>query len=171
MGGINSGKRVILNQDHDEMNSNKSNQSPSSAVGSDIRKVLSILSNDEVTELLDILADLPVEVVGEPETGLIMARARDCFDEDFNLGEILVTTAEAASNGVRAHATIMGGDLRKAVLVAAVDALLGSNHQKALEAFTSVLESPMQRFYEKREEELRLVAGTRVTFDSMAKED
>jgi phosphonate C-P lyase system protein PhnG len=162
---------VALNQDRDDMNLNTSNQSPLSTVGCDIREVLPILNNDEVAELLDILANLPVEVVGEPETGLIMARARDCFDEDFNLGEILVTTAEASSNSVHAHATIMGKDPRKAILVAAVDALLGGGHEKALSGFAMVLEGPMQKLYEKREQELRLAAGTRVTFDSMAKED
>lgn len=137
-----------------------------------LRAVLPDLPAEECQALLSRLEPLAIEVVGTPETGLIMLTAEDCFGEPFHLGEVLVATAEVEYQRVRAHATVLGGDLEKAVLAASVNAL--SRHPEAAALLQPLLEPVAQcwkRWQAQREQEDRLLAGTRVHFESMATEE
>ena len=111
-----------------------------------LRTLLPVLEKNEVEQLLARLSDFPVEVIKAPETGLIMAHARDCFDVDFYLGELLVTTAEVECFGVRGHATIMGDEPLKAVLAATVNAIMRSPQANVLAELNPLFEAYMQKF-------------------------
>jgi phosphonate C-P lyase system protein PhnG len=135
-----------------------------------LRTLLPVLEKDEVNQLLEQLSNYPVEVIKEPETGLIMAHARDCFDVDFYLGELLATTAEVECFGVRGHATIMGDELLKAILAATVNAIMRSPQANTLTELSPLFEVYMQKFRHLRQQESQLTAATKVNFESMAKE-
>jgi phosphonate C-P lyase system protein PhnG len=143
---------------------------PAEHLDRDLRAVLPILTAQEETELTDIISEFPIEVVKEPETGVIMARALDCFDLEFNLGEVLVSTAEVSFDGNRAHATIMGASQNKALLAAAVSALVASNQSEALLKIMPIIENTMKRLLIAKAEEERLTAATKVEFESMTEE-
>jgi phosphonate C-P lyase system protein PhnG len=136
----------------------------------DLRAVLPILSAQEETDLTDIISQFSIEVAKEPETGLIMVRACDCFDLEFNLGEVLVTTAEVSCDGNRTHATIMGNNQNKALLAAAVGAMVNCNLTEALVKIAPIIETAMTRLSIAEAEEDRLTAATKVNFESMAEE-
>ena len=78
-----------------------------------LRTLLPVLEKKEIEELVRAVCEISVEIIKSPETGLIMVQASDCFDVDFYLGEILVTTAEVECFGTRGHATVMGDEPMK----------------------------------------------------------
>lgn len=136
-----------------------------------LRTLLPVLERKEIEELMKAVSEIPVEVIKSPETGLIMMQANDCFDVDFYLGEILVTTAEVECFSTRGHATIMGDEPLKAILAATVSAIVQSNKKKCLESLTPLLNNYTKRFARIRAQENLLTASTRVNFESMAEEN
>jgi phosphonate C-P lyase system protein PhnG len=136
-----------------------------------LRTLLPVLEREEVEELMAIVSEIPAEVIKAPETGLIMVQASDCFDVDFYLGEILVTTAEVECFDKQGHATVMGDEPMKAVLAATVRAIVQSNKKKSLESLTPILDEYMKKFALIRKQEGLLTAFTRVNFESMAEEN
>ena len=136
-----------------------------------LRTLLPVLEKEEAEELMAVISEIPAEVIKSPETGLIMVQAGDCFDVDFYLGEVLVTTAEVECFGTRGHATVMGDEPMKAVLAATVSAIVRSNNEKSLESFTSILDEYTKKFARMRKQEGLLTASTRVNFESMAEEN
>jgi phosphonate C-P lyase system protein PhnG len=128
------------------------------------------MGKKDVEQFLDLLDDFSIEVVNAPESGLIMAHARDCFNVDFYLGEILVTTTEVECSGVRGHATIMGDEPLKAVLAAAVSAIVQGPQAEAFTELNPLIEACEQKYEHLRLQENQLTAATKVKFESMAKE-
>jgi phosphonate C-P lyase system protein PhnG len=134
------------------------------------RGVLVELAEPAVREMLAALDGYGVSVIQEPQTGLIMMTALDCFDTPFHLGEILVTTAEAETKATRGHATVMGNAPEKAVLAATVNALVRAEAASALEPLWPLVARHRRAVDARRREEDRLVAATRVSFENMAEE-
>jgi phosphonate C-P lyase system protein PhnG len=99
-----------------------------------------------------------------------MMNALDCFDNHFHLGEVLVTTAEVEYRGVFGHANVIGREPEKAILAAAVTAILQGANESALKDFWPLVHKHGQTIDKKREQEAKLAAATRVTFENMAKE-
>ena len=136
-----------------------------------IREVLPEMSAEEIKVLSAALPIDRVRVIRAPHTGLIMAKVRDGFDTEFFLGEVLATRAEVEYEGQRGQATLMG-DLPTAALLAAVlEAICLKGDVHYLESALSICRPAMQRFDAHQEQQSRLVAATRVNFQSMAAED
>jgi phosphonate C-P lyase system protein PhnG len=100
-----------------------------------------------------------------------MVHARDCFDVDFYLGEVLVTTAEVECFGIRGHAKIMGDKPMMAVLAATVNALMRSRKAEISDELSQYLEIYLQRYRDLQQQESLLTAATKVNFESMSEEN
>ena len=130
-----------------------------------VKRLVADMDEQSLSRLLGLLPLDEIEVCKAPETGLVMMMARDCFDTDFCLGEVLVTVAETKIGNARGYAMVLGDEPRRAVISASVDALLNGNdeHLKTkLSRFMRTVES-LQRKKQKSQE--RLAASTRVQFD------
>ncbi len=137
-----------------------------------LRLILGHLYEDELESLLDLLPQDPHAELQEPESGLIMLRQQDVYEETFYAGEILVTQVELQTHGIRSQATVMGDDSRKAVMAAWVSAC--EQHPEAtvlLGAFREELERVETAVALRRVEEDQWYAGTAVQFESMAEEE
>lgn len=135
-----------------------------------LREVLPEMNAEEIKVLSAALPVDRVRVIRAPHTGLIMAKVRDCFDTEFFLGEVLVTRAEVEYEGQLGQATLMG-DLPSATLLAAVlEALCLKGDAHYFESAHSICRPAMQRFAARQKQQVRLVAATRVNFQSMAVE-
>lgn len=139
-------------------------------VKSDIQRVLPYISAEECRELLVQLADENVDVVQEPQAGLMMMTIRDSADSDFFLGEALVTTAEVRRQGRLAQGRIMGDEPVKALLLATVEAVVLSEDHAGIGRIRERLEGWEQKAEDAMATEASLAASTRVSFDSMTAE-
>ena len=113
---------------------------------------------------------LPLEeisVTSAPETGLIMMTARDCFDTDFCLGEILVTVAETQIEKAQGYAMILGDNPRKAIISASLDAIFSGNNAKLKARLIRSLRAIEKRHRNQQRKESLLPSSTRVKFDAM----
>lgn len=136
------------------------------------RSLLPAMKTEDVEDLLATVAELEMELTEKPHTGLIMLTARDAFQEQFHLGEVLVSVAETSYDGIRGHATVMGDDTRRAMLAALINAV--SRHPESgvlLTAFRAKMAEISQSIESSRAREAALMAATRVNFDSMAAEE
>lgn len=126
------------------------------------------LEEQELTELLGLLAAEEITITRPPRSGLIMMTVKDCFETDFHLGEVLVTEAAVTVAGSEGFGMVIGEAPRKALARAAADALLRAGRPEGLcEAVLACLE----RFHMRQEARLAgdaaLTASTRVSFDLM----
>lgn len=135
-----------------------------------IREILPEMNSEEIAALASILPMERAKVIQPPQTGLIMAKARDCFDTDFFLGEVLVTRAEVEYEGRLGRATLMGDHPTATLIAAMLETLNVENGVPYLEAAHTICSPAAQRMDERQEMETRWVASTRVHFQSMAEE-
>lgn len=135
-----------------------------------LRSILSTMAPAQVEELSDILDCVPVQILRGPETGVIMATASDCFNVQFYLGEVLVTTAEVDCDGNRGHATILGDEPVKSVVAATVSAVLRTDRWDCISDIRNFVEKHKMKIMETGQKEGMLTAATRVRFESMAEE-
>ncbi len=135
----------------------------------DRRNRLEILAQADAAVLLllaeEILATSEAEVIKQPETSLLMARANDSVTgSPFNLGEILVTESEVRLGNHIGYSLIMGEESERALAAAVIDAALEGGH-----ASTSSIEEKLgqeeSRLKMEKEKEFGLVAQTRVDFE------
>ena len=139
---------------HDEMNPLKDMWTLD---GSAVQRFLQMVSTEETA------------IPREPRTGLLMMEARDCFDTDFYVGELLVTEAEVVCAGQRGYAMVLGDDSARAVALAAVDALQRCENTDLKKQAEEFLAAESARTARKQERERRLIATTKVSFEGMAK--
>jgi alpha-D-ribose 1-methylphosphonate 5-triphosphate synthase subunit PhnG len=143
---------------------------PSERFETSFRPLIPELTDPECRAIARCLEKWPFEVISPPGTGLIMVTATDCFETDFHLGEVLVTTAEVDLQGVRGHATVMGRRPEKADLAARINALVRSGRDGWIDAVEPLLTAVRQRLADRLEKEKAMTAATRVRFQSMAEE-
>jgi phosphonate C-P lyase system protein PhnG len=138
------------------------------------RKILRPLSarmtDEELDRLIEALPMSQVRMEAVPVTGLIMAKARDCFDTDFYFGEVLVTRAEVRYEHCHAQATVMGRDPKKAIVAAVLEAIAMSGQPDLLESALKVSQPAIERLRSDDATISRFTAATRVQFESMAEE-
>lgn len=120
--------------------------------------------------LLEAISGRGAEIIKEPETGLIMMNARDCFNTEFHLGEVLVTTAEVRIGGQRGWGMIMGDDGERALLLAGLDVIL----RETADLFATEVRAELGKWLSKAEaalmSERQRAATTRVNFQTMVTE-
>jgi len=102
-----------------------------------------------------------------------MMAAKDSFDTDFYLGEILVTEAEVKYKGLKGYAMVMGDEPERALLAASVDAILQADTRDAMEDLKQkvmdFITMQARKTAEADEMERRLIAKTKVNFETMVK--
>mgnify|MGYP001613045056 CR=1 FL=1 len=138
----------------------------------EINSVITKMDEKSIEKLIALMPQDEINIIKKPETGLLMMAARDSFNTDFYLGEILVTGAEVEYKGLKGYAMVMGDEPERALLAASVDAILqtdngdlmGDLKQKVMDFITV----QAKKTTEADEMERRLIAKTRVSFETMA---
>jgi alpha-D-ribose 1-methylphosphonate 5-triphosphate synthase subunit PhnG len=96
---------------------------------------------------------------------MVMLVHRDGVETSpFNMGEVLVTRAEADFNGILGFGCVVGDEPERAWCAAVIDAWLESHPDPAHPA-AGVLEKEALRYLARRQEEDRMVGATKVRFD------
>lgn len=137
------------------------------------RDWLRVLARAHPSELrrsaASVVADYVFETLREPETALMMVRARIANTGDrYNLGEAALTRCvvrhvDAASLAVAGVGYVMGTDTAHALLVAQLDALLQRPHLHAL--LMSTVVEPLRQARQARDDAERLATeASRVRF-------
>jgi phosphonate C-P lyase system protein PhnG len=98
-----------------------------------------------------------------------MMTAKDSFNTDFYLGEILVTKAGVEYKGLKGYAMVMGDEPEKALLAASVEAILQAGKKDLIRRMTKVISERSKEINERDELERRFMAGTTVSFQTMVK--
>ncbi len=138
----------------------------------EFRSYLPRVSAEETRSLLETFGSMDVGDLQEPETGLVMLTALDCYTHPFHLGELLVTQAEVTVDGVRAHATVMGDQAEKAILAATLNgALRHTEAERLTREFVAGWTTLLPGIQERRDEEMGVAATTKVAFENMAEEE
>ena len=130
-------------------------------------EVLASLPERELERLLE-LVPAEVELVSDPVEGMLLLTCREGLGQRFHLGEVLVTSCRVDWAGVPGWSMVAGGDARRALAGAVLDAARRAVPAPAsLEAMLGILEGNRRKLAEAREEESRRSAATRVEFDLM----
>ncbi|MGA0332399.1 MAG: phosphonate C-P lyase system protein PhnG [Kiritimatiellia bacterium] len=143
-----------------------------SSLETEFRDLLQHLDSHQVQTLMEPFAHLELRDLHEPETGLVMLTALDCYHHPFHVGELLVTRAEIEFDGIRAHATVMGDAAEKALLAAMLNAILRHDLSEELSAEFRKIWPPIAASARSRiDEERGVAATTKVAFENMAEEE
>jgi alpha-D-ribose 1-methylphosphonate 5-triphosphate synthase subunit PhnG len=120
---------------------------------------------DKMRQLVDY------HVINPPQQELVMFRAEESVEKiDFNVGEVLVTSAEVRVEDAIGYSMIMDTDKQRALdcalLMGIYDA--GLPQMKEIEKLAEIIhEKMMQKLREERE----IVSSTRVNFEVMGGQD
>ncbi len=120
-------------------------------------------------QLFELLAPAGVKILKEPESGLVMMAAQDSLDTDFYLGEILVTEAAVEYRGFQGYAMVLGEEPEQALLAAAVEAIWRSDPGDLQSRIREFLEARGEDLAAAAAQERKLIARTKVSFETMAK--
>lgn len=137
------------------------------ALKDELQELLPHMGADEVEALMEGVADAGMEILREPETGLLMMTARDCFGVSFHLGEVLVTEAEVVCAEARGHGRVLGDEPERALLMAAAEAVLLAGDPACCQRLGREVRSLRERIEPAMQTEKSMSAATRVRFDSM----
>lgn len=131
-----------------------------------------LLASAEPTELI-ALADRLIELHGEPavihppEVALLSMQVREPVERTrFQLGDVLVTSAEVMIAGAEGWAMRMGGD-RAATLAAAICAGVGDHGLDGGDLVDDLCRRTADRLERDRLVEWSELAGTRVEFEEL----
>jgi alpha-D-ribose 1-methylphosphonate 5-triphosphate synthase subunit PhnG len=138
-----------------------------------INSVITKMDEKSIEKLTVLLPQEEINIIKKPETGLLMMAAKDSFDTDFYLGEILITEAGVEYKGLKGYAMVMGDEPEKALLAASVDAILQADDRDEMEDLKQkvmdIITAQTEKTAEADEMEKRLIAKTRVNFETMVK--
>ena len=135
---------------------------------------IALLARADVRELeasWEQLDDKPdYKLLRAPETGMVMVRARTGGEgRQFNFGEMSVTRCVVQLVGGRqGHAYVAGRNKTHATIAAVFDALLQDQTLRA-DLDKTILDPIRTRLSQRRDEDARKVAATRVDFFTMVR--
>lgn len=131
----------------------------------EIPEILGLLDDPALERLLALVPD-DMELVGPPREGLVLMGRREGLGGRFFLGEVLASQCRVRYQGIEGWAMTMGGDPRRALVAAAIDALDKFRLVPDLRAeMEPVIREGREAILRSRTEEARLTASTRVEFD------
>ena len=135
------------------------------------RHLFKILSKADRAAVIDMAEKIKkineVVIVKEPEKALTMIKMREPVKESlFYLGEVIVTEATVAINGVNGTAVAIGDDFDKTLSMAIIDAACNGN---VFEDERVLLELEKEQIC-KEEKENAMFMKTMVNFNSMDSE-
>ena len=134
----------------------------------DITMLVNEMQEDRLEGLLALLGEEEIEISEQPHTGLVMMTVNDSFASAFHPGEVLVTQARVRIRDVEGWAMVAGEEPRRALVKAAVDAVVQSPQLNLLKQRVMSFLAGEQRIQDaaRAREEAR-IAATRVDFDLM----
>lgn len=129
--------------------------------------VVNDMPREAVRELLELAENAPIQIISTPKAGLTMMHVLDAFDSEFLLGEVLVSQAEVMLHGERAFAMVTSDEPERALARASADVLLNVGDDLTRTRVHQLLLREQAKLEQRRGEERRLIAGTKVNFDLM----
>jgi alpha-D-ribose 1-methylphosphonate 5-triphosphate synthase subunit PhnG len=135
-------------------------------------EVIMQADGEDIASLADELrTSIPHEVIKPPQQELVMFQVEESVEKiDFNVGEVLVTSAEIRVEDTIGYSMVMGNDDQKALdgalLMAVYEA--GLSQKKSIEDLAVTLHAKMIR---QLREEREIVSSTRVNFEVMGGQD
>lgn len=136
----------------------------------EINSVITKMDEKSIEKLIALMPQDEINIIKKPETGLLMMAARDSFNTDFYLGEILVTGAEVEYKGLKGYAMVMGDEPERALLAASVDAVMQGDNEDLKKQIRGFVSEQMEKINSIREKESALIEKTKVSFESMSKD-
>jgi len=128
-------------------------------------EILAEIGEKSLSQLLDLLPD-DLELVGPPREGIVLMTRREGLGTRFHLGEVMASNSRVRWQGVEGWGMVLGGDPRRALVAAAMDAMDKIRPlPEPLLGLTTILDQERAALLERRLEEARLTASTRVEFD------
>jgi alpha-D-ribose 1-methylphosphonate 5-triphosphate synthase subunit PhnG len=140
---------------------------------SDRFELIAACGGETLVRLADDVLDgqTPVRVLQEPKSQLLMQQVREPVERrPFNLGELLVTTAEVECAGERGFAMVPGKAESKAVSGAIVDAAVAAGHEAAPHICETLTDAASDRS-KRRRRQWNESRATTVAFETMEDED
>lgn len=123
---------------------------------------------EHATAVLD--GETPIRILQEPNPQLVMHRVTDPVEQrPFNLGELLVTTAEVQLAGEKGYAMVPGRARDKAVSGAIVDAAVEADHDRQ-PAIVADLEAADADHQQRRRRQWAESRATTIEFGTMEEE-
>ncbi len=136
----------------------------------ELSRALTLMPDETVRAMLKSFSAIEIQIVKEPETGLVMQSVSDCFQTDFHLGEILVTVAEVVIEGKRGWGMVMGDNGDRALLAACIEVILNGSESSLKDEVHGELLKWLTKSSDLVTEEARIYSTTQVNFESMAEE-
>jgi phosphonate C-P lyase system protein PhnG len=134
----------------------------------DLTALIDTMDDEIVEQVLALFADMELIVSSPPKTGLVMLTAKDSFETDFQLGEVLVTRASVVFRGCEGFGMVSGEAPRRALARAAADAVLRCPETTRIQDNLRDCLQKEELIQKKRlAENAALIAATRVNFDLM----
>lgn len=131
------------------------------------QQVIASLCEDAVAALERLLPMDRIKMIRPAETGLLMVTAIDAFQTNFYPGEMLVTEVEVAYEGASGYALLAGADGRRALLAAAVEAVLQAQDGLLSKQVAGFLARQEEKTLADQAQERKMLAMTRVDFETM----
>lgn len=142
-------------------------------VAMEINSAITRMDEKSIEKLIALIPQEEINIIKKPATGLLMTAAKDSFNKDFYLGEVLITEAVVEYIGQKGYAMVMGDEPEKALLAASVDAILQTDNRDARgnlkQRVMDFIAAQAKKTAEADEMERRLIAKTRVSFETMVK--
>lgn len=136
----------------------------------ELTRALTLMPDETVRAMLKSFSAVEIQIVKEPETGLVMQSVSDCFQTDFHLGEILVTVAEVVIEGKRGWGMVMGDNGDRALLAACIEVILNGSESSLKDEVHGELLKWLTKSSDLVTEESRIYSTTQVNFESMAED-
>ncbi|HXP89692.1 MAG TPA: phosphonate C-P lyase system protein PhnG [Fibrobacteria bacterium] len=130
-----------------------------------------VLAEIDEERLDRILADIPedTEILGAPREGLVLMTVREGLGSRFHPGEVLASSCRVQFRGMDGWAVVIGGDVRRALAAAALDAMgRVLPEPPELSRMLDLVEAGREAIVGKRSLEASLSASTKVEFDLLA---
>lgn len=129
--------------------------------------IVNDMPREAVRELLELAENAPIQIISTPKAGLTMMHVLDAFDSEFLLGEVLVSKAEVMLHGERGFAMVTGDQPERSLARASADVLLKVGDDLLRTRIHKLLLREQENLDQRRANEQRLIAGTKVNFDLM----
>jgi phosphonate C-P lyase system protein PhnG len=133
----------------------------------ELQRVIASLDEEGVVELERLLPMDKMKIIRPAATGLLMVTAIDAFQTDFYLGEMLAVEAEVVCEGASGYALLAGTDGHRALLAAAVDAVMQGSDGLLSKQVAGFLAKQEEKTLAERSAERKMFAATRVDFETM----
>ncbi len=135
----------------------------------EINLIIAKMNAEGVEELKGLIPMEEIEILKKPKQGLLMMTAQDSFNTNFYLGEILITETEVKYKDMNGYAMLISDDSEKVLLAASVNAILKTKDQKLKQKVLELITAQAKKIEELDEIERRLIAKTKVNFETMVK--